>query len=340
MASIFLVDDFVSVSAGEPFRLFPFGKLVKGGIERNITPEMASSFKLPHFKPPIKLGSHNDETPAGGHIVDLLVKEDGLYAVPEFTQKGIKAIEEGDYRYHSPELIWEDGGLENPKTGEVIMGPLIVGDALLHTPHLGEATALYSVNPIEKGDNIMGDTVNVPATVFEKLFAPLLVKKEDPAPVVEQEDPEVVEVAKFEALQVEADAYKAKIEAMETKEKADALKATIMAEFDTEDYGMSYIELGKAEGAAEMLAKMDDEVRSWVMTNFKALSKQIAEGALMEEHGSGGAGGSEDNPVALLNAVVQAKSIEDKISYPDALALVQVEQPDLVATAYPEKEIK
>ncbi len=31
MESIFLIEDFVDLKIGEPFRLFPFGKLVKGG---------------------------------------------------------------------------------------------------------------------------------------------------------------------------------------------------------------------------------------------------------------------------------------------------------------------
>jgi len=68
MESLYLVEEYVALRPGDPFRLFPFGKLVKGGKEIEITPELARRFKLPHFKPPIKLGSHNEETPAGGHI--------------------------------------------------------------------------------------------------------------------------------------------------------------------------------------------------------------------------------------------------------------------------------
>ena len=39
---VFIRDDFLTISPGEPFRLFPFGTLVKGGKKRNITPEFAS----------------------------------------------------------------------------------------------------------------------------------------------------------------------------------------------------------------------------------------------------------------------------------------------------------
>ena len=81
----FVNDKFVAVSPGEPYRLFPFGPIFKGGQRRDITPEFASKFKLPHFKPPIKLGSHDETTPAGGHIVGLEVRADGLYALTEMN---------------------------------------------------------------------------------------------------------------------------------------------------------------------------------------------------------------------------------------------------------------
>ena len=80
-----LPDNYVNVSAGEAIRLFPYGKFFKGGKERNFTKELAAKFKIPHFKPPIKLGSHEDNEKGGGVIVGLEVREDGLHALPEFT---------------------------------------------------------------------------------------------------------------------------------------------------------------------------------------------------------------------------------------------------------------
>ena len=150
--SDYLIDVFATVKPGVAYRLFPFGVIVKNGVKREITPEYARRFRLPHFKPPIKLGSHADTTPAGGFIVGLEVRDDGLYAIPEHTEQGAAVLADGSYRYHSPEVIWEGGGLENPADGEEIAGPLIVGDALLHTPHLGEAAALYNVEPMHGGD--------------------------------------------------------------------------------------------------------------------------------------------------------------------------------------------
>ena len=326
----------MNVRPGEAFRLFPFGKLVKGGKTRDITPELARQFKLPHFKPPIKLGSHAEETPAGGHIKSLEVRNDGLYAIPEFTDKGTKALDDGDYRYHSPEVIWE-GGFEDPDGGPLIEGPLIVGDALLHSPHLGEATALYQVT-IEKGDEPMSDVVQMPTKVWDQFMAKVFPEKQE-IPGPKPEVPEV-DVEKFEALQTESDGYKAKIESMEADQELQEMMSTIAGEFDTEEYGAAFIELGKAEESAEVLASLDDKQRSWVMTNFKALSKQIDESALIKEKGTIGEGIDDDDAVGMLNAVVLAKQKEEKVSYNEAMELVKAEQPELVESAYPQKESK
>src|SRR3990172_324460 len=71
MTSDFILDEFVSVRPGQPYRLLKIGRLVKDGKERIITSELLSKFRLPHFKPAIKTGSHAEETPAGGHILAL-----------------------------------------------------------------------------------------------------------------------------------------------------------------------------------------------------------------------------------------------------------------------------
>ena len=179
--SIYLVDEFVNVSDGDAIRLFPFGRIIKGGEEHLFTPELAAKFRLPHFRPPIKLGSHEDSTPGGGTLNRLEVRDDGLYGWPELTEKGVKAIQEGDYRYQSPEVIWEDGGLEDPTSGDLITGPLIVGMALLHTPHLGEPAALYSVEPIQTGEvNMTLETVEVPQKWYEGILDFFSTKEKEP----------------------------------------------------------------------------------------------------------------------------------------------------------------
>lgn len=326
--ALFLIDNFVVVKPGEPFRLFPFGTLVKNGKKRDITPEYARSFRLPHFKPPIKLGSHDETTPAGGHIAGLEVRDDGLYAIPEITEKGARALDEGDYRYHSPEILF-DGGFEDPVTGEIIPAPLIVGDALLHTPHLGEAAALYSVTPFDK-ENTMSESVQIPTSLWEKFLAKLFpAPADEPTPPDPQPPVEAPKADEFAAVAAERDQYKAEIERAKAETAKAELLASIKAEFAQEEFGATYIELGKAEEAHEMMMGMTPEQREWCMRNFKAMSKQIATNdALTREIGSDKPTDNSD-PRTVLDNAIKARVAEKGVDYLTAYTQLKAEQPEL-----------
>jgi hypothetical protein len=286
--------EFVNTKAGEPYRLFPFGKIVKGGKVREITPEYAATIKLPHFKPAIKLGSHEDATPAGGHIIGLEVRADGLYAVPEFNDKGAAALHDGAYRYHSPEIIWE-GGLEDPQGG-VINAPLIVGDALLHTPHLGEATAMYSIAPIlEKKQEVKVETV-------EK--------------IVEPED--------YTAVKTELEQYRAETARM----KAEAEHKERVSKFNAD-----LAETKADPTLAELLAGLPAESAEAVMKQFRALSEQIKESNLTGEQGTPAEASIED-PKAAFNAAVLNIVKDKKISYTEAFESAKLSHADLFKSAF------
>jgi phage I-like protein len=311
MDTTYLVDNYVNTKPGEPYRLFPFGKIVKNGRERVITPEYAATFKLPHFKPPVKLGSHNDETPAGGHIIGLEVRGDGLYAIPEWNDKGIKSVEDGAYRYHSPEVIWDDGGLENPENGDFIRGPLILGDAMLHTPHLGEAAKLYSI-----GDNTMEENIQMPKSFWDKFVAPLLDRK--PETQVVEKTPE-----DYEATKQERDEYKSKLAAIEAeKNRAGRVEKFTAALKETKvNFELS-----------ELLADLPEEKADAILKEFKALSAQIDESKLTGE--TGVQGEAETDPKAAFNAAVLAIAAEKKINYNAAFEHVKASSPDLFKAAF------
>ena len=311
MDTTYLVDNYVNTKPGEPYRLFPFGKIVKNGRERVITPEYAATFKLPHFKPPVKLGSHNDETPAGGHIIGLEVRGDGLYAIPEWNDKGIKSVEDGAYRYHSPEVIWDDGGLENPENGDFIRGPLILGDAMLHTPHLGEAAKLYSI-----GENTMEENIQMPKSFWDKFVAPLLEKK--PESLTIEKLPEDYESAKSER-----DEYKSKLAAIEAeKNRAGRVEKFAAALKETKvNFELS-----------ELLADLPEEKADLILKEFKALSAQIDESKLTGE--TGVQGETETDPKAAFNAAVLAIATEKKINYNAAFEHVKASNPDLFKSAF------
>ncbi len=319
--SIYLIDRFVNTRVGEPYRLFPFGLIHKNGKTINLTPEYAATVKLPHFKPPIKLGSHRDETPAGGHMLGLEVRADGLYVIPEWNDNGTAAVNQGSFRYHSPEIITE-GYLLNSLTGEKIYPPIIMGDALLHNPALGEAAAFYHVE--KYGGNNMSEMTQVPTPLFEQFNAwvkNILNREGEPAP---QPEPQP-EVSKFEAeLQAErakVAEYAAKVEKME----AAAAAAERIAKFSTA--------LSESPAVADdhelhtILARLPQEDADKLVTKFKALSAQINEAALTGDVGVVGDGNppSQDTIVKLATEY----AAEHKVSFNAAVSRLAMERPEL-----------
>lgn len=332
--SEYAITEYVSVKPGEPFRLLPFGTLVKNGRKREVTPELARAFRLPHFRPAIKLGSHRDETPAGGHIVALEVREDGLYAVPELNDEGAAALARGAYRYHSPEIVW-DSGLEDPRTGVVQQGPLIVGDALLHTPHLGEAAALYAADLTPYEVNMTTENVTIPASLLDRLLARLGLLTDTAAPEPETQPPapapepvalSAVPVDQFAAIQAERDELAARIATME----ADATRAARVERFSAELAGTS---LATDAELPALLAGLEDGPAAELTRRFKALAEQGRVAALTADVGNEGQAVTGD-PLAQLDAAVKAKMLVGQVDYTAALGQVAAEHPALITAAY------
>ena len=281
----YAVDEYVATVPGDPYRLLPFGKLVKGGISHNITPEYAARFKIPHFLPPIKLGSHDETTPSGGTITKIEVRttgdNPGLYAYPEFTPQGLKAIENGDFRYQSPEIVWDNGAYENPQTGELMEGPFIIGDALLHVPHLGQSAAMYSFEPIYKGAN-MEEKIEVPKSLWEQFGALFAGKKPDP------QTPATVTPEQFAAAMQERDDMKARLETLETEKKSAAQVDAMTAEIKGEKYGQLFKDEKFAAEAAGIFVAIPEAQRKWVLQKFAALSAEVKMSKLLAEFGQAG----------------------------------------------------
>lgn len=323
--SEYVVTEFVTVSPGVAFRLLPFGRLVKNGKVRDITPDMARQFQLPHFRPPIKLGSHRDETPAGGHIIGLEVRDDGLYAVPEYNDEGAAAMSRGAYRYHSPEIVWE-GGLEDPITGARQGGPLIIGDALLHTPHLGEAAALYAAD-ITEDSNMTTETVTVPVSWLDRLFG-RTQESPTPEPAPQQHAATAVpgETDRFAAIQAERDDLAAQLERLE----AERATAARVEHFESE---LADTTLAQDEGLPALLAGLSEETAAELLRRFKALAEQARVASLTADVGHEGQPATGD-PVADLDAAIRSVMARDSVDYNAALNKLRTEQPDLLTAAY------
>lgn len=317
--SLFLIDAFVSVRAGEPYRLFPFGTIHKNGRTIELTPELAAQFKLPHFKPAIKLGSHNDDTPAGGHIIGLEVRADGVYAIPEWNESGTSAMTGGAYRYHSPEIIWE-GEILNSTTGQVIKAPIIMGDALLHNPALGEAAAFYHVE--KNGGNNMSEMTQVPTPLWERFMAWFDNRDQKPEPTPAPAQPEADKyAAELEAERARVAEYAAKVEKME----AAAAAAERISQFSTQ-----LAESPAVAGDHELhtiLARLPEDDAAKLVTKFKALSAQIDEAALTGEQGSEGNGEQPSENTIVALATEYAK--EHKVDFNTAVSALAVSRPEL-----------
>ena len=188
------------------------------------------------------------------------------------------------------------------------------------------------------------ELVQVPKTFLDKLTSIFIERnveaKETDTKEADINEAQVVTIDEFQSLKSERDDFEAQLNEMKAEIERQEKLSAILEEFETEEYGMSYIELGKSDEAAEMLARMDDEVRAWVLSNFKALSKQVEESSLIKEHGSSAGGTDESDPLMLLNSVIKEKQAAESLSYIDALEVIKKEQPDLVAAAYSEKENK
>lgn len=329
MDSLLLLDEFTTITLGEPFRLFPFGTVVKNGKRREFTRELAALFKLPHFKPPIKLGSHDEKTAAGGFITALEVRDDGLYAVPEWNDEGGAALTKGSYRYHSPEVIWETGVIENPTTGELNSAPLIWGDALLHTPHLGEGAALYSVTPYTDGGKNMtaqNETVSVPAGLWDTFMSWFNsnTTQKPPEPTPAAPEPSNGNVDQYKA---QVDEYAAKVAAYEARiqemEAASQYSARVV-QYSTEF--ASHPAIAQNAELHQQLAKLPEDTAVYFSTQLKALAAQIKESNLTEDVGKNGHGNS---PVEAFGALVVQHMAEHKVSYPEAVKAVAAAHPEL-----------
>lgn len=315
---VFLPDEFVTITPGEPIPLFPLKRIYKGGKIIDIA-AIASKIRLPHFKPAIKLGSHRDDAPAAGHITGLEVRDGHLWGLTEWTEKGLQAVNDGDYKYHSPEVIW-DGGMENPDTGELIEGPLIVGDALLHMPHLGESAALYSVDLDGGKRNMADETVTLPVSWLDRLFNR---QPEEPQEPITPPEPAGVEPDKFEALQKERDDMAAKLQAMEAEQKRGERVAQFAAEFKG-------TVLDDDAEIHELLADMGDQAAAQaILTKFKALSSQIVESNLTTDIGKSGGEPVTNDPDTAFDAAIKDRMNKDKVSYNEAVALVVRDNPEL-----------
>src|SRR3990167_3916886 len=315
----YLVENLVSTKTGDPYLWLPYATFTKGDVQHMVTPELAAKFKMPHFKPPIKLGNHDETTPAGGHIVRHELRADGIWVYPELVPNGEKAVADGAYRYHSPEIIWEDGYMQDPTSGELIPGPFIMGDALLHTPHLGELTSFYS---IERTKNMPDNITEIPTPMFDA-FQAWLKKTISP----ESESPEVTQL---KAQASTAEKYKAELDTMKAQAEKQTLLSALVIELQKPDeYKTEFSDAKVAMTAAEHFSAMPEPTRDWTKQQLRALIAQVDETELLKKFGKGERNAGGGTATEKFHVEVMRVATEKKVPYQDAVALAAKEKPDL-----------
>jgi len=141
--------------AGKPFRVMPIGTFKRGERTLEITPqrlqEMAANYanNKPRWKIPLYFGhptSEQPDPPKVGNVKQLFVKEDGLYAEPEWTSDGEKTVKDGGYQFVSPGVLWSLNGSAYTDEQGQSHDNVIDHVALTNKPFFGANTALFSAD--------------------------------------------------------------------------------------------------------------------------------------------------------------------------------------------------
>ena len=141
---------------GQPFRVMPVGEFKRGSRTLKITPadlqQMAANYDSgkPRWTIPLYFGHPTDvnpDPPKVGNVKRLLVKPDGLYAEPEYTSDGEKAVADGAYQFVSPGVLWSKNGSSYTDDQGKEFDNVIDHVALTNKPYFGKNTQLFSSVP-------------------------------------------------------------------------------------------------------------------------------------------------------------------------------------------------
>lgn len=294
-------------------RLFPFGAFSRFGrafeFTRDVFSEMVDNFRngIPAFKPPIKV-THEDTPGKVGNIIDLDIREDGLYGMVDWFERGVNLLRDKAFQYISPEAHLEETEWEGKKVKNVLMGA-----ALVNNPYFGE-TALFSIDdregntPPESGfptdsastpgrtSIVQGEEVldeNTMKSAFIDAFRTVFPAKPDPQPEpepVEMSVP-VEETEEFKALQAEVEKFKA----AEAKATAEAEHKGRVEKFAAA-LGESFAPLADLPEKLAVVAQDHPDEADYIAQQMKAMAAQVDMVKLFGEIGVGGDPDAEGDP--------------------------------------------
>ena len=156
--------------SGKPFKVMPLGTYKRGARTLTLTPErlkaMAENYAAgrPRWKIPIYFGHPTDampDPPKVGNITKLDYRDgEGLFAVPEYTPDGEKAVADGAYQFVSPGVLWDLAGGEYVDEQGGKFNNVIDHIALTNKPYFGAQTQLFSALALEDEEFAMNPFQN------------------------------------------------------------------------------------------------------------------------------------------------------------------------------------
>lgn len=131
-------------------KLLPLGRVYLYGeeeveITEDILKAIVKNFKngYPHYKPFLNVDHRSSEK--YGEVVDMEIREDGLWATLELNEDGTALLEDKKFEYLSAEI---DMNFVDRKTGEK-KGPVLLGVALTNRPAM-------PIGPIKRFAEVLG----------------------------------------------------------------------------------------------------------------------------------------------------------------------------------------
>jgi len=164
MSQVIWIDPY-KYSAGKPFRIFPIGDFKRGDRTIDLTKERLAEMKAnyeadrPRWKAPIYAGHPTDtqpDPPKLGNVASLELKDDGLYAIPEYSDKGKELVDEESYQYVSPGVLWKLAGASYTDEEGNEFDNVLDHVALTNRPFFGSRTAIFSSDAelVKDGDTM------------------------------------------------------------------------------------------------------------------------------------------------------------------------------------------
>jgi len=232
MSNLAWIDPFKYV-AGAPFRVFPVGEFKRGERTLDLTKERLAEMKSnyeagrPRWKAPIYARHPTDaqpDPPKLGNVSSLELKDDGLYAIPEYNDNGTKLIGDESYQYVSPGVLWQLAGAKYADEQGNEFDNVLDHVALTNHPFFGNQTAIFSSDEsLVKEGNLIIDILNEVKSNIAGLFRDLKaeVKVGEHKKKEEQESDTMTEpIVKVE----DFNALKTQMETMSAERKAEAEK--------------------------------------------------------------------------------------------------------------------